>query len=67
MDILLLWVGRLAGLGGVVICAWAVVTRVRGSYFVAGYQVGTLLLGGMMVILVACLCLLIVLTNRRPR
>ena len=67
MDTLLLWVGRIAGLGGVVLCAWAVTIRVQGSYFVGGFQVGTLLLAGMTAILIACLCLLVVLTNRPRR
>jgi len=67
MDTLLLWVGRLAGLGGVVLCVWAVAIRVQGSYFAGGFQVGTLLLAGMTAILIACLCLLVVLTNRPRR
>ena len=66
MDILLLWVGRLAGLGGVLLCVWAVYNRLGGSFFASGFQVGTLLQAGTASILVGCLCLLIVLTNR-PR
>jgi hypothetical protein len=46
---------------------WAVIVRVRGSYFVGGFQVGTLLQAGMTAILIGCLCLLIVLTRRPPR
>ena len=67
MDTLLLWVGRLAGLGGVVLCVWTVAIRVQGSYFAGGFQVGTLLLAGMTALLIACLCLLVVLTNRPRR
>ena len=67
MEILLLWVGRLAGLTGVVLCAWAVYYRVTGSFLAGGFQVGTMLQGGMTSILIGCLCLLVVLTNRRPR
>jgi hypothetical protein len=67
MEILLLWVGRLAGLIGVVLCSWAVYNRVAGAFFAGGFQVGTLLQGGMTAILLGCLCLLIVLTNRPPR
>ena len=67
MEILLLWVGRLAGLGGVGLCAWAVYNRMTGSWFVGGFQIGTLLQAGMMAILIGCLCLLIVLTNRPRR
>lgn len=67
MEILLLWVGRLAGLGGVALCAWAVYNRLAGLWFVGGFQIGTLLQGGMVAILLGCLCLLIVLTNRPRR
>jgi hypothetical protein len=67
METLLLWIGRLAGLGGVALCAWAVYNRMAGSYFVGGFQIGTLLQAGMVAILVACLCLLVVLTNRPRR
>ena len=67
MEILLLWVGRLAGLGGVALCAWAVYNRLTGSYFAGGFQIGTLLQAGMGVILVGCFCLLLVLTNRPRR
>lgn len=67
METLLLWVGRLAGVGGVVLCTWAVVIRVRGSYFAGGFQVGTVLQAGMTAILIGCLCLLVVLTNRSRR
>ena len=67
MDTLLLWVGRLAGLGGVLLCVWAIFNRVGGSFRAAGFQVGTLLQAGMTAMLVGCLCLLVVLTNRPPR
>ena len=67
MDTLLLWVGRLAGLGGVLLCVWAIYNRMGGSFSAFGFQVGTLLQAGMTAILVGCLCLLIVLTNRPPR
>ena len=67
MESLLLWVGRLAGVAGIVLCAWAVYNRVAGSYFAGGFQVGTLLQAGMATILIGCLCLLVVLTNRPPR
>ena len=67
MEILLLWVGRLVGLVGVVLCAWAVYTRLNGLFFAGAFQVGTLLQAGMTAILIGCLCLLVVLTNRPRR
>lgn len=67
MESLLLWVGRLAGLAGVLICGWAVFTRFSGDFFAGGFQVGTLLLAGMAAMVVACFCFLMVLTNRPRR
>jgi len=64
MEILLLWVGRLAGLAGALLCGWAALTRLSGSFFAGGFQIGTLLLAGMAAMLVACVCFLEVLTNR---
>ena len=64
MDVLLIWIGRLVGLAGVVLCGVAVYSRMTGSYFVGSFQVGTLLQAGMTAILVGCFCLLIAITNR---
>ncbi len=55
MANLLLWVGRLGGITGVILCAIAVVARFRGVYNLAGFQVGTFLLVGMAAMLVGCL------------
>ena len=67
MEIALLWIGRLAGVGGLVLCAWAIYNRLNGSHFAAGFQVGTLLQAGTTAMLVACFCLLLALTNRPRR
>jgi hypothetical protein len=67
MDILLLWVGRLAGLVGVGLCAWSVYTRLNGAYFAGGFQIGTLLQAGSTALLVACFCLLLILTRSSRR
>ena len=67
MESLLLWVGRIAGIGGLVLSAWAAFARLRGAYFAGGFQIGTLLLVGMTGMLVACFCLLLVLTQRPRR
>ena len=63
MNVLLLWVGRLAGLAGALICLWAVFGRLTGTYYTASFQVGTLLLAGTAAMVVGCLCLLLVLTR----
>jgi len=58
MNELLLWLGRGVGLGGVLVCLLSAVVRLKGSYFIGGFQVGTLLLAGIALMTFACLCLL---------
>ena len=67
MEGILLSVGRISALVGVLLCAWAGYARFTGAYFAAGFQVGTLLLGGMAAMMVACICFLLVLTGRPRR
>lgn len=67
MENVLLWVGRIAALAGVLICGWAVYGRLSGSYYLGGFQVGTLLQAGMAALLVACVCFLMALTGRPRR
>lgn len=61
----LLFLGRLAGIIGVLVCLVAGVARVAGHYFVAGYSVGTLFLGGIAAMVAGCLCLLWAMAARR--
>lgn len=51
----LLWVGRIAGATGVLMCLIAIFARARGIYSVGGFQMGTLLIAAIAVMLVACL------------
>jgi hypothetical protein len=67
MEKLLLWIGRLAGLVGIVVCAVAVVVRASGKFTLGNFQVGTMLLAGMAIMLVACLGYLAVLAERPPK
>jgi len=55
MQTLLLWIGRLAGLLGAIVCAAAAIGRVMGTWSVGGFQVGTMLQGGMAAMLLGCL------------
>jgi hypothetical protein len=55
VETLLRWIGRLGGAAGLVICAVAVLGRLRGVYNLAGFQIGTLLLAGVAAMLVGCL------------
>ena len=59
----LLWVGRLSGVTGALMCLVAFVVRLTGQYFLGGYQLGTLLLGGIAAMVLGCFCLLVTLTS----
>ena len=64
MNALLLWVGRLAGLGGALVCLGAVIGRLSGTFYSGSFQIGTLLLAGMAAMVLGCVCLLLILTRR---
>jgi hypothetical protein len=64
MRDLLLWIGRLGGIVGVLMCAVAVFARYRGTYNVAGFQVGTLLLAGIATMVVGCLAYVAFMAER---
>jgi hypothetical protein len=64
MDNTLLWIGRLGGLISVLVAVVAVATRVTGSYWLGGFQVGTLFLAAIAAMVFGCFCFLAVLTTR---
>ena len=64
MNDLLLWTGRMLGVGGVLLCAVAAAVRISGQYWLGGFQVGTLLQVGTATMIAGCLCLLVMLTRR---
>jgi len=64
VETLLRWIGRLGGAAGLVLCAAAVLMRLRGVYNFAGFQIGTLLLAGIAVMLVGCLAYLAAIAER---
>lgn len=64
MKNFLLWMGRLAGAGGLLLCAVAMGARLAGSYVLGIFQLGTLLQAGMAGMIAGCFCLLLVLTLR---
>ena len=47
MENLLLWIGRLAGVLGILVCAVAFGARLTGMWNLGGFQVGALLQSGM--------------------
>ena len=55
MNKLLIWVARLAGICGVALIVLAAFARLTGAYWLAGFQIGTLLQAGMAAALVGCL------------
>lgn len=67
MEHALMWIGRLAGLAGVLATAAAIVSRAIGSYYVGGFQVGTLLQAGTAAMVLACLAFLAVIAARVTR
>lgn len=67
LQTFLLWVGRLAGLLGVLVCAVAVVARLSGSYELMGFQSGTVMQAGVAVMVLGCLGYLALLVRRSKR
>ncbi len=64
METSLLWIGRLAGALGVLLCLIAIGARLTGAFWIAGFQAGTVLQAGMAAMLLGCLAHLVVLTQR---
>lgn len=62
MNNLLLLVGRLAGVAGLLVCLVAFGVRLTGTYFLGGFQLGTLVLAGIAAMIAGCFCLLLALT-----
>ncbi len=67
MGTVLVWVGRLGGIAGALLCGMSVLLRVRNVYNLAGFQVGTLLLAGIAMMLVGCLGYLAAMVERPRR
>lgn len=61
----LLWVGRLAGLVGVLICAVAVVARLSGAHQMMGFEAGSVLQAGVTLMVLGCLGYLALLARRK--
>lgn len=61
----LLWVGRLAGLLGVLICAVAILARLGGTFHVMDFQTGTVLQAGIATMVLGCLGYLALLARRK--
>lgn len=64
MDNLLLWIARLLGLAGAIVCVAAIGVRLSGQFWLGSFQLGTLLLAGMALMVGGCLCFLAVIAAR---
>jgi hypothetical protein len=66
MHMVLVWVGRIAGIAGVLLCVVALGARATNTWHVGGYAVGALLQAGLAGMLLACLAYVAHLAER-PR
>ncbi len=64
METLLLWVGRLAGLSGVLLTVVAIGSRATGNFFFGGFQVNTVLQAGTAAMVLGCLSYIANLAER---
>lgn len=62
---LVLKLGQLCGIVGALLCLVSVLFRLKGTYLLGDFQVGTLLQAGIAAMIFGCFCLLLVLTGRR--
>lgn len=63
MTSLLLTAGRVLGGLGLALMVVAALVRLTGAYWLGGFQVGTLLLGGTAAMVAGCFALLLALTS----
>jgi hypothetical protein len=55
MHVLLIWIGRIAGLAGVALCAVALVSRAANTWNIGSYNIGAIFQAGLAGMLLACL------------
>jgi hypothetical protein len=63
MNNLLRWTGRIAGIVGVLLCAVSFFGRLGGVWTLGGFQVGTVLQGGIAAMVLGCLAYLALLVD----
>lgn len=63
MNNLLRWLGRSAGVIGVLLCAVSFLARAAGVWTIGGFQVGSVLQAGMAGMILGCLAYLAVLVD----
>jgi len=65
VDSVMVWIGRAAGVVGAAIVGAAALVRLSGTYWLGGFQAGTVFLAGIACLTFGCFCMLIALTQRR--
>lgn len=63
-SMILRWLGRLAAVAGVLLSAVSGILRLQGHFWLGGFQAGTLLLGGIALMVFACLCYLVLIERQ---
>lgn len=63
MKTAMLWIGRLAGISGALLCAISLGVRFGDTYFLGGIPVGTLFNAGIGAMVFACLAYVSVLAE----
>ncbi len=66
MKTAMLWIGRLAGVSGALVCATSLAVRFGDVYYLGGIPVGTLFNAGTAAMVFGCLAYLSVLAEGRP-
>jgi hypothetical protein len=67
MEMLLLWIGRVAGLVGTLVALGAVVLRAQGLFTVGHFQTGTVLQAAIALMLIGCLGYIAAIGERSMR
>jgi len=65
MHTLLIWIGRIAGLAGVALCAVAFVSRAANTWNLGSYNIAGIMQAGLAGMLLACLAYAADLAERR--
>lgn len=63
MRYLIRWIARAFALGGLLLCAGAILARANSAFTVGPFQTGTLLLAGVAALVLACLSYLVLLVE----
>ena len=67
MNNLLLWLGRSAGVVGLILCLLSGATRLAGRHWFGDFEALTVLQAGIAGMVLGCFCLLLLLTQQATR